>query len=83
MAFAPQTVGGGNGAIVEDDFRHERIATRHHLSDVNLFEPFRRHHPEKLYQSEGDDHWNAAGQQLAAALMADYVVRNRIFPSAR
>jgi hypothetical protein len=61
----------------------ESIARKQHLLYINLFEPFRRHQAAKLYHLVGDEHWNAAGQQLAANLMADYVVRNHLLWTTR
>lgn len=37
---------------------------------VNLYEPFARRSPEKLYFRGGDNHWNDDGQLLAAEIVA-------------
>ncbi|WP_295640473.1 SGNH/GDSL hydrolase family protein [uncultured Methylibium sp.] len=37
---------------------------------VNLYEPYRAVDASQLYFRGGDDHWNAAGQRMAAELMA-------------
>jgi hypothetical protein len=56
----------------------EQIAREHNLPFVNLFEPFRSHRAENLYFRTPDDHWNTAGQRLAASLVSDYIVRNHL-----
>jgi len=43
------------------------------LPCLNLFEVFRANGPDALYFPYGDDHWNAAGQSLAAREMADFL----------
>lgn len=53
----------------------EDIATRADLQHVNLFEPFRRGDPTKLYFRGGNNHWNDAGQGLAAEVVGDYLLR--------
>jgi lysophospholipase L1-like esterase len=40
---------------------------------VSLYDLFRASEPEQLYLRGSDDHWNAAGQRLAARAMADYL----------
>jgi lysophospholipase L1-like esterase len=40
---------------------------------LSLYEPFRAKGPQAHYLRGGDDHWNAAGQQAAAAAMAELV----------
>ncbi len=44
-----------------------------HLRAVNLFDPFQQHDPGKLYFRGGDNHWNDAGQRLAAEIVAPLV----------
>lgn len=56
----------------------DRIAKEHQFLYFNLFEPFRTHRADKLYFSRGDDHWNATGERLAAALLSDYIERNHL-----
>jgi hypothetical protein len=41
---------------------------------VNLYGPFAAADPNALYLKGGDDHWNGAGQALAAKLVADTVI---------
>ena len=41
---------------------------------VSLYDVFRAHDANSLYFHGGDDHWNAAGQQLAADVMAGYLL---------
>jgi len=50
----------------------ERSAA-HGVPCVDLFGPFRRHGPEKLYLGGVDNHWNDAGQALAARLVAQAI----------
>ena len=51
----------------------EGIARKQQLPYVNLFKPFREHGAAPLYYVVDNDHWNAAGQLLAADLVADYI----------
>jgi len=41
---------------------------------VSLYDVFRTHDANSLYFHGGDDHWNAAGQRLAADVTANYLV---------
>jgi len=41
---------------------------------VSLFDVFRANDANSLYFHGGDDHWNAAGQRMAAEVMADYLL---------
>ena len=41
---------------------------------ISLYEVFRSHDANALYFHGGNDHWNAAGQRLAAKVTADYLV---------
>lgn len=43
---------------------------------VNLYDIFRKHDVNLLYLHE-DDHWNAAGQKLAAEVMAEYILQGK------
>jgi hypothetical protein len=45
---------------------------------LSLYDPFRARGAAELYLQGGDDHWNAAGQALAAAATADLVLRSRL-----
>ncbi len=56
----------------------QRIADRHDLRAVNLFATFAATDANALYFHGGDDHWNEAGQALAARVMAEYVLRQRL-----
>ena len=60
----------------------ERIAKERHVPYLNLFQPFREHWREELYYHIPDDHWNTAGQKLAAALTADFIVRDQLLHPA-
>lgn len=51
----------------------ESIAREQGARSVNLLGPFRTHQAENLYYRGLDDHWNAAGQELGARLVADAV----------
>ena len=51
----------------------EEILQERHISELNLFATFSRHHPETLYFTDNDDHWNPAGQALAASETARYL----------
>lgn len=51
----------------------EKIMRSHGFHYLNLFQPFRAHQSEGLYYHGLDDHWNAAGQRLAAALTAGQI----------
>lgn len=47
------------------------IARRLGVPCVNLFGPFRRGRPERLYFHDPETHWNAAGQDLAARVTTE------------
>jgi hypothetical protein len=48
---------------------------------VTLYDLFRAADAAKLYYRGGDDHWNAAGQRLAAHATADYIQRTGLLRS--
>lgn len=52
----------------------EQICRRNQVPAVNLFEPFRERGAGDLYLKGVDDHWNEAGQELAAELVSDAVI---------
>ncbi len=56
----------------------ERIAERHGIPYVNLFDGFFQREAHTLYFRGGDDHWNDAGQRLAAENVADYLHDRRL-----
>ncbi len=56
------------------------MATDAKLHSVNLFELFEQNNPGKLYFGAGDNHWNAAGQALAARAVSDYLIRENLLP---
>lgn len=60
----------------------EEIARTLGVPYVSLYETFRATDANALYFHGGDDHWNAAGQQMAADIMADYLLANGL-PRAR
>jgi hypothetical protein len=41
---------------------------------VSLYDVYRANGANSLYFRGGDDHWNAAGQRMAAQVMADYLL---------
>ncbi|HWA36480.1 MAG TPA: SGNH/GDSL hydrolase family protein [Burkholderiales bacterium] len=45
---------------------------------VSLYDLFRARGAAEVYLQGGDDHWNAAGQALAAAAAADLILRSRL-----
>ena len=49
-------------------------ARRQGLPVVDLFAPFREAGADLLYYRHGNDHWNAAGQDLAARLVSERVL---------
>lgn len=54
----------------------ERVAKADGFHYLNLFATFRSRQSENLFYRGLDDHWNATGQRLAAALLTDYISRN-------
>jgi hypothetical protein len=46
------------------------------IQHINLFETFIGNHPESLYFSTFDRHWNDRGQELAARTTATYILEN-------
>lgn len=56
----------------------EESALRHAIPHINLFPPFRARNANELYFHGGDNHWNDAGQELAAELTANYVLSQRL-----
>jgi hypothetical protein len=52
----------------------EQICLRHQIPALNLFGPFAAHGASRLYLKGVDDHWNEAGQDLAARLASEVVI---------
>jgi len=50
---------------------------------VSLYDTFRQSNANSLYFHVVDDHWNAAGQHLAAEVMADYLLGNNLLDIGR
>jgi len=48
---------------------------------VSLYDTFRQHDANSLYFHVDDDHWNDAGQKLAAEVMAEYLISNNLLAS--
>ena len=63
-------------SIVED------ICARKEIRYVNLYPVFSAGDPASLYFGEGNDHWNDAGQELAASRTAEYMVQNMLRTTA-
>ena len=57
-------------------------ARRAGLPVLELFDAFREAGPDSLYYSHGEDHWNAAGQDLAARLVAERIASEGWLPAA-
>jgi len=51
----------------------ERICIENHIPCINLWEPFSKNSPENLYFKEEGNHWNDAGQDLAAQEAAKFI----------
>jgi hypothetical protein len=60
----------------------EKICRDNDIPFVNLYPTFAANRPEDLYFKFGNDHWNDAGQELAADTMAKYLVDRGVFDSA-
>jgi hypothetical protein len=63
-----------------DDYRKDRLASivdeicaRNQIDRINLFPIFARNNPDSLYFHVADDHWNEAGQDLAARETANHI----------
>lgn len=48
-------------------------ATKHEIPIVDLYDSFMTNHPQTLYWDDNDDHWNNAGQRLAATQVAKFL----------
>jgi len=62
------------------EYRRERltsiidgICARHNIPRVNLYPVFANNNPDSLYFRGDNDHWNDAGQKLAARVTADFI----------
>jgi hypothetical protein len=52
----------------------EQMASKHQIPHVSLYDLFRAHAAKGLYFDDGyDDHWNNAGQEVAAAATAEFI----------
>jgi hypothetical protein len=56
----------------------EGIAERRRIPSVNLFAPFRERGGRTLYFRGADDHWNDVGQDVAAALVTEFVMSSGV-----
>jgi hypothetical protein len=50
---------------------------------VSLYDVYRANNANSLYFHGSDDHWNAAGQRLAAEVMADYLLAHSLLGVGR
>jgi lysophospholipase L1-like esterase len=57
----------------------ESIAERNGITYLNLFRPFSDANADDLYFRFGDDHWNDAGQRVAAELVSTFIVARGLF----
>jgi len=64
----PDYDGRNQSAALEDMLRTLAVPF------VSLYDVYRAKDANSLYFHGGDDHWNAAGQRLAAEVMADYLL---------
>jgi hypothetical protein len=59
------------------------IAERNGLTYFSVWDTFRPLDAEQLFLHGGDDHWNEAGQRIAAEAMADFIVANGLLRAAK
>ena len=58
------------------------IAQAHGIPCVNLFAPFQERGGRALYFHGADDHWNDRGQEVAAAVVEEFVIANDLLGRA-
>lgn len=70
---------------ISSDYRRENLSDavekaciENNIEFVNLFDVFAENNPEDLY-FKSDNHWTDAGQDLAARVSADHIIRNSMF----
>jgi hypothetical protein len=51
----------------------EQAAQEEGIDVINLFALFSSHGPDRLFFTNNDDHWNEAGQKLAAETLATFI----------
>lgn len=51
----------------------EQAAQAEGIDVINLFDLFSSHGPDRLFFTNNDDHWNEAGQALAAQTLATFI----------
>ncbi|MEW6746684.1 MAG: SGNH/GDSL hydrolase family protein [Planctomycetota bacterium] len=56
-----------------------RIALRQGVPYVNLFPEYRARDANELYFHGGNDHWNDAGQELAAEIVKDFILSHELW----
>lgn len=55
-----------------------KVCTHNDISCLNLFDIFSRSNPDAIYFKDGNDHWNDAGQEIAAKETAKYIYKNML-----
>jgi len=67
------------------DYRPERLCSvigqacrDQNIPALDLFPVFNSSQPEQLYFRLNDDHWNDAGQALAARITGDFIIQNKL-----
>lgn len=56
----------------------QEIMSSQQVAHINLYNTFKEQTPENLYFRGGDDHWNDAGQRLAAETVSHYIVASHV-----
>jgi len=54
----------------------ESICRSNQIKFVNLYDVFRKNDPENLFFNGRNNHWNDAGQDIAAEVMTSYITSN-------
>ena len=54
----------------------ESILKRNKIAGINLYYPFKEEDPSRLFFSGYNNHWNEAGQDLAARSVADFIYQS-------
>lgn len=55
-----------------------KISTQKQIPTLNLYDDFLASQPEQLFFRINDDHWNDAGQALAARLAGDFISKGKL-----
>jgi hypothetical protein len=59
------------------------IAAAHDIKYLNLYDAFRANDPCRLYFNYPNGHWNERGQRLAADLMSQLIVSNKLLEGSK